>query len=89
MLKRVGRLEEAKNGLLLAQQLATEDREINDAMHNMACVLAMTCEKDGAIEQLKALIGRDPRWARHIIGSPYFSNIAQEAEFIAITNNAD
>lgn len=59
MLKRVGRLEEAKNGLMLAQKLASEDREINDATYNMACVLAMTGETDGALEQLRLLIAPD------------------------------
>ena len=69
--------------------LASEDREINDALYNMACVLAMTGETDGALEQLRLLITRDPEWAQHIDGNPYFSNIAQEPGFEAIVNHAD
>jgi tetratricopeptide (TPR) repeat protein len=89
MLKRVGRLEEAKNGLVLAQELANQDLEINDAMYNMACVLAMTGETDGALEQLRMLIGRDPGWSQYVAGNPYFSNIANMPEFVAIVNNPD
>ncbi|MFG6095119.1 toll/interleukin-1 receptor domain-containing protein [Leptothoe sp. ISB3NOV94-8A] len=89
MLKRVGRLEEAKNSLVLAQKLASEDREINDAMYNMACVLAMTGEADGALEQLSSLIARDPSWAKYIDSNPYFSSIAETPEFKSVINAAD
>jgi len=84
MLKRVGRLEEAKSGLALAQKLAVEDREINDAMYNMACVLAMSDEKDEAIQQLKTLIDREPQSVKRIDGNPYFKSIAQTPEFKAV-----
>lgn len=89
MLKRVGRLEEAKNGLVLAQRLASEDREINDALYNMACVLAMTGETKEALEKLRALVSRSSTWAEYINGNPYFSKIAQLPEFKAILSGAD
>lgn len=87
ILKRLGRLEEAKNGLVLAQRLASEDREINDAMYNMACVLAMSGETEEAISQLRDLIKRDPEWAPFVAGNSYFENISNEPEFKALTGS--
>jgi tetratricopeptide (TPR) repeat protein len=88
-LKRLHRLEEAKNGLVLAQQLASEDREIADAMYNMACVLAMNREADKAIAQLRDLIKRDPRWARIVATKSYFKNISGHPDFIELIRNVD
>ena len=89
ILKRLGRLEEAKNGLLLAQQLASEDREIADAMYNMACVLAMNGDADGAIAHLRKLIEHDSGWAPIIASKSYFRNISDHPEFKVLTKNAD
>jgi tetratricopeptide (TPR) repeat protein len=87
LLKRLGRLEEAKNDLVLAKQWASENREINDAIYNMACVLAMSGEVDQAIDEIKTLIARDPVYLRVVTTKSYFKNIAEHPDFKALTNN--
>jgi tetratricopeptide (TPR) repeat protein len=64
ILKRLRRLDEAESDVALAQRWATEDREIEDAAYNRACVLALKGDVDGALGLLEVLVGRNPRWAQ-------------------------
>jgi hypothetical protein len=85
MLKRLGRLEEAHQDLVLAQRWATEDREVDDAAYNLACVLAMGASPEAAIPVLQTLIGRDPSWARVVISKPqYFGRLNGHPDFISL-----
>ncbi len=89
MLKRLGRMEEAKNELVLARKLASERREIADAIYNMACVMAMTGEADQAIDQLRKLIEHDPGWAQNIASKSYFSSISDHPDFIELFDRGE
>ncbi len=89
MLKRLSRLEEAKNGLVLAQKLATRNSEIDDAMYNMACVMAMMGEADLAIDQLRDLTTRNPKWIGIVADNLYFANISDHPDFQRIIKVAD
>lgn len=86
ILKRLNRLEEAHQDLVLAQRWATEGREVEDAMYNMACVLAMGDTPREALPVLKDLLQRNFNWAeiarqkRH-----YFGKLFGDPEFKALT----
>lgn len=81
MLKRLKRLEEAENDLLLAQKLATDDYEKSDAAYNLACVYAMVGRKKEAIEIVKRLSVQP--WWKDVLRSKkqYFENVWNDDEF--------
>jgi tetratricopeptide (TPR) repeat protein len=86
ILKRLGRLEEARNDLTLSMAWAREDREINDALYNMAGIAAMLGRTDEALEHLKQLISRDSRWSEIVATRKnYFANLENEPEFKKLT----
>lgn len=80
--KRLNRLEEAEQDLVLAQRWATEDREIDDALYNLACVLAMGDTPKSALPVISRLLQRNADFAS-IIGSGdrYFAKLFSEPEF--------
>lgn len=81
MLKRLGRLDEAENDLLLAQGLATREYEQKDSAYNLACVYAMTKAKEKMMAVLETLT-RSGEW-KAIIGSrkKYFENYWEDEDF--------
>jgi tetratricopeptide (TPR) repeat protein len=80
--KRLNRLEEAEQDLVLAQRWATEKLEIEDALYNQACVLAMGPDPRSALPVLERLITRDDEWAGIIRSKPqYFGKILANPEF--------
>lgn len=87
MLKRLGRLEEASQDLELAQRWATEDKEINDALYNRACVAAMNGDKDGAINLLESLVSRDSGWIDIVtLRTSYFGTLYRHPRFAALVD---
>jgi hypothetical protein len=90
MFKRLGRLDEAMSDLRLAEGLATEPYETEDAKYNIACVLAMKGQADLALDVIRDLVHRDGKW-RGIISHravTYFKNLASNAAFRALTDAA-
>jgi tetratricopeptide (TPR) repeat protein len=80
--KRLNRLEEAEQDLVLAQRWATEKLEIEDALYNMACVLAMGPNPQSALPLLDRLISHDGAWAQIVRSKPYyFRNVLDDPEF--------
>jgi tetratricopeptide (TPR) repeat protein len=85
LFKRLNRLEEAEQDLVLAQRWATEDREIEDALYNIACVLAMGDSPRDALPLLKRLIQRNPDWADSVRSRPrYFGKLFSDPDFRAL-----
>ncbi len=82
VLKRLHRLDEAKQDLVLAQNWATEDREIEDALYNLSCVLAMGDNPRDALPPLRLLIERNSRW-KHLVPQrrEYFGKLLADSEF--------
>jgi tetratricopeptide (TPR) repeat protein len=68
--KRLNRLEEAEQDLALAQRWATERREIEDALYNLACVLAMGANPQSALPVLRQLLEQNGDWARIVSAKP-------------------
>lgn len=82
LFKRLNRLEEAENDLVLAGKWASFDQEIEDAMYNTACVKAMSGQRPEAIRILRELITKEPSWRNVVRQKPqYFSNLKDSAEF--------
>lgn len=86
ILKRLERLEEAESGLLLAKGWAVENKEVEDILYNLACVMAMNARLSEALTVLKELISRNQRWKSIVQKKHYFARIADEPEFIALTS---
>ena len=79
--KRLGRLAEAKADAELAKRLAEQRYDQIDATYNLACIEAMSGNREAALRQigeLKQLGGTD-----HVLGhlNDYFSSIADDPEF--------
>jgi tetratricopeptide (TPR) repeat protein len=86
MLKRLGRLDEAEHDLVLAQGWATEDREINDAMYNLACVMAMKTDYEASLRILEQLFKRDPDWIDIVkTRTWWFGKLLEDHRFKALT----
>jgi tetratricopeptide (TPR) repeat protein len=84
--KRLGRLEEARNDLSLGIAWAREDREINDALYNMAGITAMLGRREESLELLKQLISRDSQWSEIVATrNNYFANLKNDPEFNRLT----
>jgi tetratricopeptide (TPR) repeat protein len=82
ILKRLKRLSEAEQDLLLARKWARERREIDDADYNLAGVFAMQGRLEEAINVLTQLIDRSPEWYRIVREkNEYFGNLAELPEF--------
>src|SRR5262249_27463581 len=80
--KRLNRLEEAEQDLVLAQRWATEEREVSDALYNLACVLAMGATPREALPVLKRLIELNSDWARVVRSrTQYFRKLLGDPEF--------
>jgi tetratricopeptide (TPR) repeat protein len=90
MFKRLGRLDEAMSDLRLAETLATDSYEAEDAKYNIACVLAMTDQAEQALDVIRDLVRRDEKWRRIISqrAITYFKNLASNAAFRALTDAA-
>jgi len=80
--KRLNRLEEAEQDLVLAQRWATEEREVNDALYNLACVLAMGVNPQSALPVIKRLLEQSADWTGIIGSRPrYFGKLFNDPEF--------
>jgi tetratricopeptide (TPR) repeat protein len=88
ILKRLGRLEEAQQDLALAQKWAHEDREINDALYNLAGVAALEGRRTDALSLVRQLIGRDSRWIRVLATNRYFASMNADPEFVRLMNGS-
>lgn len=84
LLKRLGRLEESENDLVLAKKWASDKREITDAMYNMACVLTMQQKLEPALTELEQLFDLDPSWVRIVQTKSYFENLFDAPEFTSL-----
>ncbi|MEE8585331.1 MAG: toll/interleukin-1 receptor domain-containing protein [Acidobacteriota bacterium] len=84
ILKRLRRLEEAEQDLVLAQRWAGEDREVEDALYNLACVKAMGNTPSDALPVLRRLIELNPEWAETVRRKPYFEKLSDNPEFVAM-----
>ena len=82
MLKRLNRLEEAAQDLVLAQRWAREPREIEDALYNLACVLAMGPEPESALPKIRELVTQNGVW-REVLRdrTQYFGKLFVHPEF--------
>jgi tetratricopeptide (TPR) repeat protein len=85
ILKRLGRLEEAQQDLSLARRWARDDREINDALYNLACVAALEGSRPDALSLLRELISRDAQWSRVVAEKVYFASLRHDPEFKELT----
>jgi tetratricopeptide (TPR) repeat protein len=86
ILKRLGRLDEASQDLELAQRWATEDREIEDALYNRACIAAMAGKPDEAFDILDRLVTRDASWIEVVKTRPsYFGSLYRHPRFAQLT----
>ena len=81
ILKRLGRLEEAQQDLLLAQKWAREEREINDVLYNLAGVAALGGRRAEAISLLRRLVLRDTGWVGIVAESRYFKDLQSDPDF--------
>jgi tetratricopeptide (TPR) repeat protein len=80
--KRLNRLEEAEQDLVLAQRWATEEREVSDALYNLACVLAMGATPHSALPVIRRLLEQSADWAGIITSKPhYFGKLLNDPEF--------
>jgi Flp pilus assembly protein TadD len=88
ILKRLGRLEEAQQDLILAQKWAHQDREINDALYNLASVAALDGRKAEALSLVRQLVSRDSRWTRYLATNRYFCSMEGDPEFARLVRGA-
>jgi tetratricopeptide (TPR) repeat protein len=88
VLKRLGRLEEAQQDLVLAQKWAHADREINDALYNLASVAALDGRNTEALSLAGQLISRDSRWARILAKNKYFASMEGNPEFAQLVKGS-
>ncbi len=85
MLKRLGRLTEAENDLMISSKLATEEYEHLDAYYNLACVYAL----QGRGEKMYAALANLQGSQRFISGvachiHDYFSQFKTDQRFLEI-----
>jgi hypothetical protein len=89
VLKRLGRLEEAEQDLVLGQRWATGEREIEDVLYNLACVLAMGRAPEDALPILGRLITRNSVWMDIVLNHPYyFRKLLDDPGFRKLTGQA-
>ena len=88
ILKRLGRLDEAQQDLLLAQKWAREEREIKDALYNLAGVAALGGRQEEALSLLHELISKDSQWARSVATNKYFASLHSNPDFRRLTRNS-
>jgi hypothetical protein len=87
LFKRLNRLEEAEQDLVLAQRWATEEREISDALYNFACVFAMGDSPRDALPIRRQLIQRNGKWIAIVRSSRrYFGKLFGDPEFETLTH---
>ncbi len=85
MLKRLGRLIEADNDLLISSRLATEEHERLDAHYNLACVYAMQGRSEDMYAQLAKL--QSSRSSMANVAShlhDYFVRYRSEPQFLSM-----
>lgn len=83
LLKRLNRLDEAESELLLAQRWATADYEVTDNQYNLACVYAMSEQKEKMLNQLRRL-SSSKGFLNGIRNKPYFNNYRDDPDFMEI-----
>ncbi len=81
VLKRLNRVKEAESNLLLAMEFADRSYELVDITYNLACVYAMSFQRDKMITELKKLVS-DPAWQERLkLKKVYFNNFWDDTEF--------
>lgn len=81
VLKRLNRVKEAESDLLLALEFADRPYELIDITYNLACVYAMSFQRDKMISQLKKLV-TDPAWQKRLkLKKSFFQNYWNDSEF--------
>lgn len=88
ILKRLGRLQEAQQDLVLAQKWAHDDREINDALYNLASVAALDGRNTEALSLVRQLVSRDSQWAQYLATNKYFCSLEGDPEFARLIKGA-
>ncbi len=85
MFKRLRRLEEAQQDLILAEMWAEEAAEVNDVLYNLASVAALSGKHAEAITLLQKLLARDAGWLSIIENhTEYFGTLMDEPDFRAL-----
>jgi tetratricopeptide (TPR) repeat protein len=84
ILKRLNRLDEAKQDLLLAQRVVSDADEAHDIAYNLAGVYAMEGDTQRALELLESLRGTSYIDAVHAHAHDYFSELRDDPEFRAL-----
>jgi len=88
MLKRLRRFDEAQNDLILGERWSdAKSYEALDAAYNLACVYAMTGDRERMLSKVKQVINHGTykrTILRHV--SDYFKMFADDAEFIKLTS---
>jgi len=80
-LKRLGRLEEAENDLLLARRWATADYEVEDIAYNLSGVYSTMKRREDMFRCLRPLAAKE-KWRDYIRHrQEYFSNHWEDPEF--------
>jgi tetratricopeptide (TPR) repeat protein len=88
MLKRLGRLDEAEHDLVLAKSWASEDREIDDVMYNLACVMAMKNNDEAALRLLEKLFQRNVTWISIVKARTWwFGKLLEDPRFKVLTDS--
>lgn len=81
VLKKIGRLSEAKVNLTRAIEL---DSNCDDAHYNLAAVYAMQGKIEECVRHLKKAIQIDPFWKTYAPKRPYFEKVRNDPNFLAI-----
>lgn len=87
MLKRLRRLDEARQDLILARQWAQAPKELCDALYNLAGVEALRGNKAAALELIRELIEKDVSYKEVIKGRPhYFGTLYSDLKIASLVN---
>jgi Flp pilus assembly protein TadD len=81
ILKRLERLEEAENDLLIARRLVRTQDDANDITYNLAAVYALSERPEAALEEIRTLVGTRFIGAIRTHASDYFASLADISEF--------
>jgi Flp pilus assembly protein TadD len=81
VLKRLERLDEAENDLLLARRLASTQDDANDVTYNLAAVYALLGRPDEALREIRTLLGTRFIGAVRAHANDYFVSLSNISEF--------